>query len=211
LLTIVSTLQDHQFNVFVFDFAAHGGNPGITTLGYREVEELRAAINTLAQRNDVDPNSFGIWGYNLGAYVALREAEIDKRVHALVLDSVYDTPAQMVKVGVQRNGLGGFPLMVRSAELSFEYLNYAHKDDPPLTKNLKTISGVPTLWIEAADDPQLADITRKMFQQAPEPKEQVALPRGDFTQMADDEKREYENRIVTFFLTKLQATGPAEQ
>jgi hypothetical protein len=207
VLTIVSTLQDHQFNVFVFDFAAHGGNPGITTLGYREVEELRAAMNTVAQRNDVDPNSFGLWGYNLGAYVALREAESDKRVRALILDSVYDVPGQMVKVGVQKNGLGTFPLMVRSAELSFEWLNYEHKNDPPLSKNLNNIAGVPTIWIEAADDLELADITRQMFKKAPEPKEQVIIPHGDFSQMADDDKRVYENRIVTFFLLKMPATG----
>src|SRR5262249_46028388 len=48
LLTLVSALQDHQYNVFVFDFAAHGSNEGITTFGYRESEELRAAIDTLA-------------------------------------------------------------------------------------------------------------------------------------------------------------------
>ena len=207
VLTIVSTLQDHQFNVFVFDFAAHGGNLGITTLGYREVEELRAAMNTVARRNDVDPNSFGIWGYNLGAYAALREAENDKRVKALILDSVYDTPGQMVKVGVQRNGLGTFPLMVRSAEFSFGWLNYEHKNDAPLTKSLNSIAGVPSMWIEAGDDPELGDITRQMFKKAPEPKEEVVIQRGDFSQMADDDKRVYENRIVSFFLTRLPATG----
>jgi pimeloyl-ACP methyl ester carboxylesterase len=208
LLTIVSTLQDHQFNVFVFDFAAHGSNLGITTLGYREADELRAAMNTVAQRNDVDPSSFGLWGYNLGAYVALREAESDKRVKAMVLDSVYDEPPQMVKVGVQKNGLGTFPLIVRTAEQSFEWLNYKYKNVEPLTKNLKNIAGVPTLWIEAVDDPELASATRQMYQKAPEPKEQVVLQHGDFTQMGDDDKREYENRIVSFFLTKLPATGP---
>ena len=105
LLTLVSALQDHQYNVFVFDFAAHGANPGMTTFGYKEAEELRAAIDTLASRNDVDPTSFGLWGYNLGAYAALREAETDKRVRALVLDSVYDEPKQMVKVEVGNTGL----------------------------------------------------------------------------------------------------------
>jgi len=60
LLTLVSALQDHQYNAFVFDFAAHGGNPGLTTLGYREADELRAAIETLAARSDVDPQRFGV-------------------------------------------------------------------------------------------------------------------------------------------------------
>lgn len=206
LLTLVSALQDHQYNVFLFDFAAHGANQGITTFGYKETEEVRAAINELARRSDVDPASFGLWGYNLGAYAALREAENDKRVRAIVLDSVYDQPRQMVQVGVERNGLGGFPLMVRSAELSFEYLNHRHRDDPPLSKKLNALAGVPKLFIQAMDDPELAGITRDMFLKAPEPREQVIIPRGNFATMADDDKRAYENRVVSFFLLRLPAT-----
>ena len=127
LLTLVSALQDHQYNVFVFDFAAHGANDGITSFGYHEADEVRSAIDAVAQRNDVNPLSFGLWGYNLGAYAALREAETDKRVHALVLDSVYDLPEQMVRVGVERQGLGGFPLMIKSAEFSFQWLNHQYR------------------------------------------------------------------------------------
>src|SRR5208282_2392668 len=136
LLTLVSALQDHQYNVFVFDFAAHGGNAGITTFGYRETDEVRAAVDTVAARNDVDPSQIGLWGYNLGAYAALREAENDHRIKAIVVDSVYDQPQQMVKIGVERNGLGGFPFMIRAAEFSFEYLNYDHREDPPLSRKL---------------------------------------------------------------------------
>src|ERR1700746_4031196 len=143
LLTLVSALQDHQYNVFVFDFAAHGANDGITSFGFREADEVRAAIDVVATRNDVNPNSFGLWGYNLGAYAALREAENDKRVKALVLDSVYDLPQQMVKVGVERQGLGGFPLMTRSAEFSFAWLNHQYRGELPLsnTKRVATLAG----------------------------------------------------------------------
>ena len=133
LLTLVSALQEHQYNVFVFDFVAHGANPGTTAFGYRETVELKAAMGAVAQRSDVDPDSFGVWGYNLGAYVAMREAESDKRVKALVLDSIYDEPKEMVKVEVAKTGLGGFPFMVRSAEMSFDWLNYEHRQDPPLS------------------------------------------------------------------------------
>jgi pimeloyl-ACP methyl ester carboxylesterase len=209
LLTLVSALQDHQYNVFVFDFAAHGANPGITTFGYREADELRTAIDVLAARNDIDVTRFGFWGYNLGAYAALREAEGDKRIRALVLDSVYDQPDQMVKVGVERNGLGSFPFMIRSAELSFRYLNYDHRDDPPLSKKLLALTGVPMLFIQAVDDPELAAITRQMFLKAPEPREQAIIPHGNFVGMNDDDKRTYENRVVSFFLLRLPATGQA--
>jgi pimeloyl-ACP methyl ester carboxylesterase len=207
LLTLVSALQDHQYNVFVFDFAAHGANDGITTFGYREADEVKAAIDVVAARNDVDPANFGLWGYNLGAYAALREAETDKRVRAIILDSVYDQPEQMVKVGVERQGLGGFPLMARSAELSFGWLNYKHRRDPPLTRNMSGLAGVPKLFIGAADDPELAETTRQIFLKAMEPREQVSIAHGNFANMDDEDKRAYENRVVSFFLLRLPATA----
>jgi pimeloyl-ACP methyl ester carboxylesterase len=207
LLTLVSALQDHQYNVFIFDFAAHGAIDGITSFGYHEADEVRAAIDVVAQRTDVDPAAFGLWGYNLGAYAALREAENDHRVRALVLDSVYDLPQQMVKIGVERTGLGGFPLMARSAEFSFNWLNYKYREDPPISRKIGTLAGVPKLFIEPADDPELSDLTRQMFMKAPEPREQVIIPHGNFVAMDDNDKRDYENRVVSFFLLKLPATG----
>ena len=207
LLTLVSALQDHQYNVFVFDFAAHGGNAGITTFGYRETDEVRAAADTVAARNDVDPARLGLWGYNLGAYAALREAENDRRIRAIVLDSVYDEPKQMVKIGVERTGLGGFPLMVRSAEFSFTWLNYKYREDPPISKKLSALAGVPKLFIQASDDPGLSDITRQMFMKAPEPRDQTIIPHGNYVSMDDADKRDYENRVVSFFLLRLPATG----
>jgi uncharacterized protein len=207
LLTLVSALQDHQYNVFVFDFAAHGANSGLTTFGYKEADELRAAIDVIAKRNDVDPTRFGLWGYNLGAYAALREAEKDPRVRALVLDSLYDSPKQMVKIGVERTGVGGFPLMVKSAQTTFEWLNYGYKDDPPLSARLKTLDAVPTLYIQATDDPELGSITREIFLKAPEPREQAIIAHGNFVNLPDDEKRTYENRVVSFFLTRLPVTA----
>jgi pimeloyl-ACP methyl ester carboxylesterase len=207
LLTLVSALQEHQYNVFVFDFAAHGANTGVTTLGYREADELRKAVDTLAARDDLDPTRFGLWGYNLGAYAALREAEGDKRIRALILDSVYDDPEQMVKVGVEHNGLATFPLMIRSTQLTFGYLNNPHRHDPLLSSNLRALNGVPTLFIQGMDDPELAAATLQMFQQAPEPREQAIIPHGNFVSLSDQEKRDYENRVVSFFLLRLPATA----
>jgi len=206
LLTLVSALQDHQYNVFLFDFAAHGGNSGATSFGYREADELRSALDALAARNDVDPHNFGVWGYNLGAYAALREAERDPRIRAMVLDSVYDTPAQMVKIGVERTGLAGFPLMIRSAEFSFDLLNMSFRKEPPLSARLNNLTNVPMLFIQASDDPELAAIARNMFVKAPEPREQAIIGHGNFVAMNDDDKRAYENRVVSFFLTHLPAT-----
>jgi len=203
LLTLVSALQDHQYNVFVFDFVGHGANAGTTSFGYRETPELKAAMDAIAQRGDVDPISFGVWGYDMGAYVAMREAEGDKRVRALVLDSVYDQPEQMVKVEVGKTGLGGFPFMSRAAELSFDWLNYEHHQDPPLSRRLNALAGVPKLFLQSSDERVLGDITRQLFTKSPEPRELVVLAHGNYVSLPEDEKRMYENRVVSFFLLRL--------
>lgn len=205
LLTLVSALQDHQYNVFVFDFAGHGANDGITTFGYSEAVELRAAVDELAKRGDVDAERFGLWGYNLGAYAALDEAEQDKRIRALVLDSVYDKPEQMVKIGVERAGMNQLPLMARSAEVSFDWINHKYRGEKPLTWRMDGLAGVPKLFIAAADDPELAELTLKIFKNAPEPKEQVTILHGNFPNMGDQDKRDYENRVVSYFLLRLPA------
>jgi len=66
---------------------------------------------------------------------------------------------------------------------------------------------VPKLFIEASDDPELADITRQMYEKSPEPREQAVIAHGNFVAMDENSKRDYENRVVSFFLLKLPATG----
>src|SRR5271169_5127581 len=111
LLTLASALQDQQYNVLVFDFSAHGSAGGRSTLGLQEVAELRTAMDAVANRGDVDANRFGLWGVNLGAYVALAEATNDRRVRAVAAESAYNHPEEMAALFVTRSGLGSFPLI----------------------------------------------------------------------------------------------------
>jgi len=206
LLMLLSALQDHQYNVFVFDFAAHGKSAGITSLGFHEANEVRAAVAALAQRNDVDQDRFGLWGYNMGAYAALRVAVEDRRIRTLVLDSVYDSPDQMLSLQIQKTGLGGFPLMVRMARFIFRGLNHDNSKAQPLSKQLSRLAGVPKLFIQAVDEPELARSTQDLFLAAPEPRDQAIIPRGNFAGMGDEDKHDYENRVVSYFLLRLPVT-----
>src|SRR5271168_5632746 len=93
--------------------------------------------------------------------------------------------------------------MVTSAQTSFEWLNHNYRHAPPLSAKLRTLNNVPILFIQAADDPELAGITRGMFLKAPEPREQAIIAHGNFVNLPDDEKRISENRVVSFFLVRL--------
>ena len=72
VLTLVSALQDHQFNVFRFRFHGAWDGAGSHDAGLSRDAELEAAIQALSTRDDVDPKRFGLWGVNLGGFVALK-------------------------------------------------------------------------------------------------------------------------------------------
>jgi predicted alpha/beta-fold hydrolase len=207
LVTLASALQDQQYNVFLFDFSAQGSSGGRSTLGFREVSELRSAMDAVANRGDVDPNRFGLWGINLGAYVALSEATSDHRVRAIAAESAYNQPEDMAGLLVTQSGLGSWHLITRMSQLEFRWLNSQYRNVPPLTARIGKLSGVAQLYIESPDDPMLADSTTEIFQASPPPHELVVLPNGNYVGMIDEDKRNYENRIVSFFLVNLPATA----
>jgi pimeloyl-ACP methyl ester carboxylesterase len=202
VLTLVSALQDHQFNVFVFDFLGHGSTPGITTLGYRETAELEAAVQTLSTRDDVNPKRFGLWGVNLGGFVALEVAASDPRIAALIVDNAWDDPRDMVQIEVKRSGLAVIPYVSRFSDWGFRLMNYRYRSQQPISLHLAKTQGIPKLFIQSDDRPQLAQETLQIFTRAPEPK-QLVRDRLSYSEMTDDDRHTYENQIVNFFLQNL--------
>jgi pimeloyl-ACP methyl ester carboxylesterase len=207
LLTMASALQDQQYNVLAFDFSAHGSAGGRSTLGLQEVAELRAAMDAVANRGDVDVNRFGLWGVNLGAYVALAEATGDHRVRAVAAESPYGQPSEMVALQVSRSGLGSLPLVTRMSQMIFGWLNPQFRNVQPLKTRIAKLSGVAQMYLESPDEPVLAASTSELFRVSSLPHELVVLQHGNYAGMLDDEKRNYENRIVSFFIVNLPLSG----
>jgi len=203
LLPLATALQEQGYNVTLVQFTGDGPTGVKTTLGYREAQELRAALSALAQRTDVDKSRFGLWVTDMGSYAALSLAESDPRVRGIALESVYNRPQEMLRVLVNRYGIGSFPLLPSFAGKAFEWLNHSDAEVPPLAQRLSRLAGVPKLFIEASDNPDLAKITSQLFLAAPDPKEEARLVRGNYAGMLDEEKRTYENRIASFFLSNL--------
>jgi len=210
ILTLVTALQEHQFNVFLFDFVGHGSVAGRTTLGYEETQELLAAINGLANREDIDRSRFGVWGTDLGAYAGLAAAEKDPRIEALAVDSVYEKPSNFLAIQVSHTGLGALPLVKTFCLVGFRVVNYKYRTTPPLSSGLGRLQGIPKLFIESTDKMDLDRATAQMFQIAPGPKVQSADPMT-YAEMSDEGRRNYENLVVSFFLQYLPPSGQPAQ
>jgi pimeloyl-ACP methyl ester carboxylesterase len=202
VLTLASALQDHEYNVFLFDFLGHGSTPGMTTLGYKETAELRAAIQALSKRDDVDPKHFGLWGVDMGGYAALEVAESDPRIAALAVDDAYADPRFMLEYQVRRSGLSALPYVTRFTDFGFRMINYQHRHDPPVTRDLGKLAGIPKLFIQTDDRPSLENATLQLYLASPGPK-QTARQHSAYSEMTDDDRHAYENQLVSFFLLNM--------
>jgi pimeloyl-ACP methyl ester carboxylesterase len=87
-LTVGTMLAAAGHPVLLLDFRAHGNSDGLlTTLGYGEAEDVKAAHDYLAQRYPGRP--VAVIAYSMGAAAALRAAAAYGLFDRLVLDSCY--------------------------------------------------------------------------------------------------------------------------
>lgn len=210
ILTLVTALQEHQFNVFLFDFVGHGAVPGRTTLGYEETQEVLAAIRGLEQREDIDRTRFGVWGTDLGAYAALSAATQEPRIEAVAADSAYNQPSDFLLIEVGHTGLGSLPLAKTFCLFGFRMLNRQYSSVRSIMDQLGRLQGVPKAFIESTDKPELDKETLHMFEVAPGPKDHW-VDSMTYAEMSDEGRRDYENKIVSFFLQNLPPGGQPAQ
>ncbi len=99
------------YNLVFFDFRNHGQSSGdTTTMGVREVRDLRAAIDWLEESKH--PASIAVLGVSMGGAAAVDEAVGDPRVTAVIIDSTHATLANALQARLARDG---YPLSLPGA------------------------------------------------------------------------------------------------
>jgi hypothetical protein len=145
---------------------------------------------------------------DMGGYVVLENAVSDPRVSAFIVDDAYADPRDMVQIEVKRSGLTVLPYVSKFCDLGFRMLNYQFRNQPPVTAQLIRTKEIPKLFFVSDDRPDLARGMTELFTRAPEPK-QMIRDRTSYPDMSDDDRKNYESQVVSFFLLNLPATSRA--
>jgi uncharacterized protein len=194
--------QFHQrgYNVFLYDSRRHGESGGTyCTLGYYEKHDATMAIDYLMSRKDINVGEIGLFGWSMGAVVAILVASIDTRIAAVVAESGFatlrtvfdDYQKRMIKLPWHylRN------IVIKRSEF---LAKFKANDVSPVdaVKNIR----VPIFLLHGTEDNLIKhDYSQQVFAAANEPKQLWLIEGARHHDMMEVGGEEYTKRICEFF------------
>jgi alpha-beta hydrolase superfamily lysophospholipase len=201
MLDIAAMLNRNSYHVLLFDWRAHGRSGGErSTFGHAEILDLKAAVEFVAHRPEVDPDRIGVLGKSMGAAIAISGAAAIPQLRAVVSDSPYPSLEESIEIGVRRRGpLGTWPLRTIATTLGIKAIGI----DPDLVRPIDDIGEIsprPILIVHGGQDELIpSDTGSQLLEAASEPKSLWYDRNASHVTLSADQPDEYEKRIVQFF------------
>ena len=205
-----------NFTILWADLRGHGMDPPVewTSFGNSEESDLLASFDFLrtlksANQNQLAADRIGVYGAELGAYVALRAASQNPGLQVLVIDSVPRNADEMVNAAVSGDlGVNSGPILAlaRAATRVYFLGKYENKTSCELAAALKTQH---VLLLAGADDGYLRESTRSLQRCFPNPANLEAktdLPLTGFTlaSATGEQGESYDRPVIDFFAKHLR-------
>ena len=187
-----------KFNVFLFDFRSFGESEGsYTTAGYKEVNDLDAAVNYIKSRKDT--KNIGALGFSLGGSVAIMNKNSD--IKAVVADSAYSNLNNMIEVMYKNFYFLKHPFVYLTRAYGRIFFKVDPKDVSP-ENAIKNIDK-PVLIIHGKKDTQIPVNEAYILHNANKKTELWIVEAGHGETYALN-KEEYEKRVLEFFEENLK-------
>lgn len=196
LLPEARLLARHGFGVLLFDFPGHGESEGSIHWGGDERTALRAALDFVAARSDVDAHRIGALGFSMGGLVVAQVAADERRIGALALLGAPSDIEQQTRHEYRKWG----PLTVAPALLALRRhgVDFAHAPVDVIAR----VSPRPLLLVTGErDEVVLPAMAHALYAAARAPKQMLTVQgvgHGGYT-----ERQDFAVRLVAFFADAL--------
>lgn len=197
ILPLAAFLHPH-YNVLLFDFRSFGESEGgITTVGYREQEDVRAAIRYLRGRGGVGEKIGGL-GFSMGAATLLMTD--DPALRAVVADSSYaDLNLLLDRVYAFFPGITKAPLVFLTRLYARVFLGLDLRKVSPVRAIAQGRRPVLLIHGEADSEIPVAH-ARMLFAAAPPGVAELwIIPQAEHGAVLAVSPEEYRRRVLGFF------------
>jgi fermentation-respiration switch protein FrsA (DUF1100 family) len=207
LMGAAAELNHEGHSILVFDFRGHGKSGGKrSSIGYKECRDLRAAVQYLKNRPEVDPQRIGVLGISMGAATAILTAAECQDIKAIVADSSFATLHDVVYQGF-KNMLKLPGPLVAGPTLMFSEMFAGFKTN--WVRPIDAVSAIaprPILFIHSRSDDLIAyEHCNRLYEAAAEPKQQWLVDGAMHARAAVMYHDEYVARVSEFFKQNLAA------
>ena len=209
LLPEARLLAAHDYGILAFDWRGHGESGGDgTTWGVDEQRDLAAALKFVTSRPEIDSARIGVLGFSMGGMIVAEAAARDPRLRAVVVEGAYTSLEDEVRRDYGR--WGWFSGMVATLTLRFAGID-VDRERP--IDSLCRISPRPLFVIGGTADLDLpAEIARRMYDAACEPKELLMIEGATHRTYHEHGGVVMDRRLVRFFdralLNRANDTAP---
>jgi dipeptidyl aminopeptidase/acylaminoacyl peptidase len=193
-----ATFLHNDYNLLFFDFRAMGESEGkYTTVGYKEVEDLKAAVNYLKNKNI---KNIGALGFSLGAATIIMANSKD--IKAIVADSSYANLDLMINSLYRQFFFLKYPFTYTTKLLARLIIKIDTKEVSP-EKAIKQTT-TPILLIHGKKDSQIPVENSYRLNKANLNTELWIIEEADHGQAHYLRKEEYEKKVLDFFNENLK-------
>ncbi len=210
LLDLAVVLQKSGFNLLAFDLRGHGASDGGgSSLGIREKHDVIGAVDYLGGLDGFGDRPIGVYGLGMGAHAAVLAAADRPALDVLVLDGLYPNPTYPLLHRTYGDWTFGMRYLGFLPGIAFAVLNRAKIGDARAELRIARLVGREVLLISPADDNALTSATEAMYATIPEQRDSegnlVLLPSTRLDGLYGEDLELYENRVLSFFRTRLTA------
>ena len=186
-------LAKKGYGVLSWDARAHGESDGeISTVGYLEVLDVKAALDFVLAQPDV--NRVGAWGGSMGGATLIRATAQFPEIEALFVDSSF------ASLNDEFNYLVPYPVINPLAKFLAESQTGFSIEDLDLVKDIARIGPRPVYIVHSLGDMVAPpDAGEKLFNAAKEPRFLWVEEDAAHLSIHLVNERRYQRRLVGFF------------
>lgn len=201
VLNVAKNLYKNGYNCLLFDFRAHGESKGkITTFGYREQEDLKAAINYILDNSLIKNKNLGLYGISMGAAISILVSEEYEEIKAIVADSSYPTLQEALERYFEL--LYHIPNWVIRYPIRLAYILRFFRDPKDISclKRVEDIHNKAIFFINGENDIRTPPIyAKRLYEKANGPKKLWIIPYAEHRRKTLFSDEVYINKVVSFF------------